>query len=578
MKNISLAAKYRPQTFKAVVGQDTIKKILSKSAFEGRIAPAYLLSGTRGVGKTTIARIFAKALNCENAKSRTDGEPCNQCPTCKSITQGSYIDVMEIDGASNRGIEDAKRIREAVQYAPLEGKYKIIIIDEAHMLTREAFNALLKTLEEPPSYTTFILATTEAHKFPITIVSRCQHFVFKQVSEAVLEEHIKSILTNESWQYEEEAVRLLVRRAAGSVRDAMSLLGQLLAFSENPLTAQITRTILGLAGQEILESFLKAIYENNTLDVAENVQEIMNQGVDIAYFLMEFAQVWRSFFLLKQHGMNAKAMLALSDSEAQRYIEYTKLFSLTFIHSAWQMTLDAQRRISLSLEPAVALELFLINLALLPLLLPLEELKSENVPDKLPTTPSPLRQIVNKEEEKAQVFKNVDNNLEKKKNNEIKTNIDVESPQNLDEKVEILKKQEDEVSLEVPQKKQKKIVEYQTFLDFLKAGKYSCLNTALIATKGLFYFDDSKDKLVLALDAPSSISAKNLNSPAIFKQLKESAEEYTQTQVLLEIHIQKPEKSRVAIREELEEKEFIKNLKTTFDAHIIHCESIKVDE
>ena len=178
--NASLAALYRPQTFAEVVGQDMVKSILSRAAREDRVAPAYLLSGTRGVGKTTIARIFAKALNCEHAPT---GEPCNQCESCRRITQGNFVDVVEIDGASNRGIDDIRRLRDAVGYAPLEGRYKVFIIDEAHMLTKEAFNALLKTLEEPPARVTFIMATTEQHKFPVTIISRCQHFVFRCIQE-----------------------------------------------------------------------------------------------------------------------------------------------------------------------------------------------------------------------------------------------------------------------------------------------------------------------------------------------------------------------------------------------------------
>ena len=194
MNHASLAARYRPQSFADVTGQDMVKAILSRAAAEDRVAPAYLLSGTRGVGKTTIARIFAKALNCERAPT---ADPCNQCDSCRRIAQGGHVDVVEIDGASNRGIDDARRLREAIAYAPMEGRYKVFIIDEAHMLTRESFNALLKTLEEPPPRATFILATTEAHKFPATIVSRCQHFAFRAIPEAELAAHITRFLKME---------------------------------------------------------------------------------------------------------------------------------------------------------------------------------------------------------------------------------------------------------------------------------------------------------------------------------------------------------------------------------------------
>ena len=275
MSHASLAARYRPQTFAEVTGQETVKAILSRAAAEDKVAPAYLLSGTRGVGKTTIARIFAKALNCVHAPT---GEPCNQCEQCRRITMGNHVDVVEIDGASNRGIDDARRLREAIAYAPMEGRYKVFIIDEAHMLTRESFNALLKTLEEPPPRATFILATTEAHKFPITIVSRCQHFIFKAIPEAELVAHLTRVLNKEGIPFEENAVRLLARRAAGSVRDSMSLLGQTLALGGDHLTEASTRSVLGLAGQELYERLLSALKAQDCLAVAALTQELLERG------------------------------------------------------------------------------------------------------------------------------------------------------------------------------------------------------------------------------------------------------------------------------------------------------------
>ena len=372
--NASLAALYRPQTFAEVVGQDMVKSILSRAAREDRVAPAYLLSGTRGVGKTTIARIFAKALNCENAPT---GEPCNQCEACRRITQGSFVDVVEIDGASNRGIDDIRRLRDAVGYAPLEGRYKVFIIDEAHMLTKEAFNALLKTLEEPPARVTFILATTEQHKFPVTIVSRCQHFVFRQIPEATLEAHITDILGREGRPFEPEAAHLIARRAAGSVRDSMSLLGQVLALGcapDEPLTARQAREVLGLAGQEVMDRLLGALASHDTAGITGLVGELLAQGADMGFFLRELGSLWRSLFLLKQAGKSAAQDLDLPQSECDRLVEMASRFTLTYIHAAWQMTLDSQRRILTSLEPSAGLELLLLNLAMLPRLLPLEEL------------------------------------------------------------------------------------------------------------------------------------------------------------------------------------------------------------
>lgn len=401
MANASLAALYRPQTFAQVVGQDMVKSILSRAAQEDRVAPAYLLSGTRGVGKTTIARIFAKALNCAHAPT---GEPCNECEACRRITQGGFVDVVEIDGASNRGIDDVRRLRDAVGYAPLEGRYKVFIIDEAHMLTKEAFNALLKTLEEPPPRVTFILATTEQHKFPVTIVSRCQHFVFRQIPEATLEAHIVSVLEREGRAFEPEAAKLIARRAAGSVRDAMSLLGQVLALGgvgsddgeERPLTAAQTRDVLGLAGQEVMDRLLGVLAAHDAGGVVSLVRELLLQGVDMGFFLRELGGLWRNLFLLRQAGAAAAADLSLPEADVRRLTEMAGRFSLTYIHAAWQMTLDGQRRILTSLEPAAGLELLLLNLALLPRLLPLAELNPASMPLAEPNsgtasgTPTPV--------------------------------------------------------------------------------------------------------------------------------------------------------------------------------------------
>ena len=324
--NASLAALYRPQTFAEVVGQDMVKSILSRAAREDRVAPAYLLSGTRGVGKTTIARIFAKALNCEHAPT---GEPCNQCEACRRITQGSFVDVVEIDGASNRGIDDIRRLRDAVGYAPLEGRYKVFIIDEAHMLTKEAFNALLKTLEEPPAHVTFIMATTEQHKFPVTIVSRCQHFVFRQIPEAVLEAHICDILQREGRPFEREAAHLIARRAAGSVRDSMSLLGQVLALGcapDEPLTAAQAREVLGLAGQEVMDRLMDALAGQNAAGIAVLVRELLAQGADMGFFLRELGSLWRNLFLLRQAGKEAAGELDLPEGEVERLVALSSRF------------------------------------------------------------------------------------------------------------------------------------------------------------------------------------------------------------------------------------------------------------
>lgn len=373
MSHAVLTAKYRPQTFAQVAGQDTLKAILSRASLERRVAPAYLFSGTRGVGKTTLARIFAKALNCRAAPT---AEPCNVCDQCRAITAGNAVDVVEIDGASNRGIDDVRRLKEVVGYAPMEGAYKIFIIDEAHMLSREAFNALLKTLEEPPSHVTFIMATTEPHKFPATIISRCQHYVFKRLPESGLIAHLEDVLAREQVDHDESAVRLIARRGAGSVRDSMSLLGQVLALKEGKLTEESTRSVLGLAGQEAFLRMLEAFRTGDSLTLSRLLREMLDQGLDMGFFLRELSSLWRNLFMLRQSGAAALPVVDLPENEARACLDAASGFSLQHIHACWQMTLEGQRRVLTSLEPALALELLLLNLAMLPRLLSLEQLSA----------------------------------------------------------------------------------------------------------------------------------------------------------------------------------------------------------
>ena len=382
MKHLSLAARYRPQTFAEVAGQDTVKAVLSRAAAEDKVAAAYLLSGTRGVGKTTIARIFAKALNCEHAPGP---EPCNQCSQCRKITQGSHVDVAEIDGASNNSVDDARALRETIGYAPMEGRYKVFIIDEAHMLSRNAFNALLKTLEEPPSRVVFIFATTEVHKFPITIVSRCQHFVFRHLGEDALHAHLCEVLDKEGLSHEEAAVRLIARRAAGSVRDSMSLLDQVLALGGERLTAATTRQVLGLAGQELFQELFDAVLARDCAALTGLGRSLLHRGVDVGFFVRELSQHLRDLFLLRQSGSAIAASLNLPADEAALWQGLAPRFSPGHLHAAWQMTLEAQRGIVQNPDPATALELLLLNMALLPQLLPLENL----VPG---TQPAPQQQ------------------------------------------------------------------------------------------------------------------------------------------------------------------------------------------
>lgn len=366
MKRPSLASKHRPQTFGEVVGQNLAALALSRAAREDRIAPAYLLSGTRGVGKTTVARIFAKALNCENAPT---AEPCNQCRQCKQILAGSHVDVNEIDGASNTGVDDVRALRENIGFMPMEGRYKIFIVDEAHMLSKSAFNALLKTLEEPPPRATFIFATTEAHRFPITILSRCQHYVFRHLPEDVIFAHLCAVLKKEGVPYEEGAARLIARRAAGSARDGLSLLDQVLALGEK-LDETTTRQALGLAGKEFFTELLDAVKNGDMAKILSLSRELAASGADIGFFIRELSAVLRDLFLYAQAGDAILPTLNPAPDVAAFLRANRDVLSPAWLHAAWQMALESQKSVVQNPEPGAALELLLINVALLPKLLP----------------------------------------------------------------------------------------------------------------------------------------------------------------------------------------------------------------
>lgn len=367
MARAGLTAKYRPQSFKEIVGQDFIKKVLSRASQQDKPANAYLFSGTRGVGKTTTARIMAKAVNCLEGPAP---EPCNQCSNCTQITRGVSPDVLEIDAASHTGVDNVRKLREDAVYMPMSGRYKVIIIDEAHMLSNAAFNALLKTLEEPPRHCVFIMASTAPEKFPPTVVSRCQHFVFKMVAAEVLERHLGSVLEREGIGYDPEALRLIALRGAGSVRDSMSILGQVIAIGTDRVEPENVREVLGLAGHEVYSDFFRAILDKDLVGIHGKINDILGQGLDISFFLQEFASCWRNLFLLSQSGKEAGRILNLPDEELKYWLELSTQIPCSRIHAGWQMVIQEQKDILKSHEPSLALELLFFNLAYLPELLP----------------------------------------------------------------------------------------------------------------------------------------------------------------------------------------------------------------
>lgn len=312
MSYIVLARKWRPQIFADVIGQSRITRTLAKAIESNRIGQAYLLTGPRGIGKTSTARIFAKALNCHKGLSPN---PCNKCPSCKEIAEGRSIDVLEIDGASNRGIGEIRELRSNVKFAPARDRFKIYIIDEVHMLTGEAFNALLKTLEEPPEHVKFIFATTLPYKIPLTILSRCQRFDFKKIPIAEIMKCLKKILLAEKVKAGDDALFSIAKSASGSMRDAESVLDQLISFSEGEIKTEDVDNLLGMVDHETFMELGKTVIEKDTITALKIIDRIINDGKDMEQFLKLWQQHWRDVLMLKMGSTELVELPAQSQED-----------------------------------------------------------------------------------------------------------------------------------------------------------------------------------------------------------------------------------------------------------------------
>ena len=300
MAYMALYRKWRPDNFANLVGQDHVSRTLANAIKSGRIGHAYLFTGPRGTGKTSTAKILAKALNCEQGPTV---EPCNQCEACQRINSGNSMDVFEIDAASNRGIEAIRDLRENVKFAPVNGRYKVYIIDEVHMLTSEAFNALLKTLEEPPARVVFIMATTEIHKVPATIQSRCQRYDFKRITVDDIFNRLKKVVEDMEIAADDDALRMIAVKADGGMRDALSILDQCIALSEQSLTIDRVQQLLGLVGKEWLDKLVSALQSKNAADVLTMVDEIIRSGKDLQQVLGELGIHFRGLMIFKAAGL-----------------------------------------------------------------------------------------------------------------------------------------------------------------------------------------------------------------------------------------------------------------------------------
>ena len=375
MSYTALYRKFRPGVFEDVKGQEHIVTTLRNQIKANRIGHAYLFTGTRGTGKTTVAKIFAKTVNCENP---TDNGPCGECATCRAIAAGASMNVIEIDAASNNGVDNIREIVDEVSYSPAEGKYKVYIIDEVHMLSIGAFNALLKTLEEPPSYVIFILATTEVHKLPITILSRCQRYDFKRISIETITGRMQELIAAEGLQVEEKALRYIAKTADGSMRDALSLLDQCVAFHlGSELTYDKVLDVLGAVDTEVFSRLLRFVLDKNVLGCVELLEEIVMQGRELTQFVTDFTWYLRNLMLV-QSSDNLEDVIDMSSDNLVRLKEEAQMVKMNqiiryiriFSELAGQIRYAAQKRI-------------LVEIALIKLCKPSMEKDAESLVERI---------------------------------------------------------------------------------------------------------------------------------------------------------------------------------------------------
>lgn len=365
-----IARKWRPQTFEEVVGQSATAQTLQNAIRQNRIAHAYLFAGARGVGKTSTARILAKALNCSQGPTVT---PCNSCASCQEITAGSSIDVLEIDAASNRGIDEIRELRENVKYASARDRYKVFIIDEVHMLTTEAFNALLKTLEEPPPQVVFILATTELHKVPSTILSRCQHFNFRAISYQEVLEQLKKIASTEQIRISDDALNAIARASEGSMRDAQSQLDQIISFCGREIGDDQVRDLLGIIPQQLLHDFTSAIVAQDARRVVLLIDQLALSGLNLQHFVRELLAHFRNLLMVKIAGADPQ-LVPLAPAEMSQAVEQSAHFSEEDLTRFFSILVGAEGELRWSSQPRFHLEIALMKILQAKRLVPIEEL------------------------------------------------------------------------------------------------------------------------------------------------------------------------------------------------------------
>ncbi len=433
-----LSLKYRPQNFLEVVGQEHVTQTLVNAFKKDRVGQGYIFTGPRGVGKTTTARILAKGLNCKDSKN---GNPCNKCTICDEITEYRNLDVLEIDGASNRGIEEIRNLRELIKFTPMNSLYKIFIIDEVHMLTNQAFNALLRTLEEPPPHGKFIMCTTEIHKVPDTIISRCQRFDFNRISINHIKESINSILLKEKLESDVESVEAIAAKSEGSMRDALSILDQVIAFSESKINFKDVENILGLVSSEIYFRLTDSIKDKNAELLLETLTEIRKGGIPVDDVVKGLnVHIRNLMYASLNDGVN---ILDISDDLKNEYIESSKLWDVRDLLRITEVINDLEVKISRSNQPYIMFEITALKLLEMDQTVFIEDLlnqspattdfgEKKNKVNNNNDTPREVDKKIKVDTSKSDVLDNSDEINKIDKNREVDTNISDELENNAD--------------------------------------------------------------------------------------------------------------------------------------------------
>tara|TARA_B110000240_G_scaffold74827_1_gene85143 strand:+ start:135 stop:1784 length:1650 start_codon:yes stop_codon:yes gene_type:complete len=403
-----LSLKWRPQLFSDLIGQSHVTKTLINAFKKDRVAQGYILTGPRGVGKTTTARIIAKALNCPQS---LDGIPCNKCNNCQEITEGRNLDVIEIDGASNRGIEEIRNIREQIKYTPMNAPYKIFIIDEVHMLTNQAFNALLRTLEEPPSHGKFILATTDIHKVPSTIISRCQRFDFNRITEAIIRDRLKIIFKDEKIIVDDDSISAIARKSDGSMRDALSIMDQVIAYAGDSIKIEDVSTIIGLIPIDVYFNYSNAIIEKDYSKMTEVLETVKLTGLPVEDVAEGLSGHFRNLIIATVE--NSENLLELNDEHKNQYLSNSKDWNGKDLLRVVNVLNDLEFKLKHMSQALIFFEMTSMKLMEMDSTVSISELlsSSKNKPSKKESVPlvtsNTKEKINNKEEVKINTSKNV---------------------------------------------------------------------------------------------------------------------------------------------------------------------------